>query len=137
MAVFSGWLTVNWWIQAFNWVLSKLYTIYIITVKVCTVFVLVYIPQRRWRPYPPEVTQHLERAHSKKLRSVILGDSDPSLKNYCINLPQMEQECKTTGENWIICEKCKSANKITCSDFAVCRSAQYSTGKCPYKRKEQ
>lgn len=54
--------------------------------------------QRRWRPYPPEVTQQLERAHSKKLRSVLLGDSDPPLKNYCVHLPQMEQECRVSGE---------------------------------------
>lgn len=53
--------------------------------------------QRRWRPYPPEVAQQLERAYSKNLRSVFLGDSDPSLKDYCIHLPQMEQECKKTG----------------------------------------
>lgn len=54
--------------------------------------------QRRWRPYPPEVTQQLERAYSKNLRSVFLGDSDPSLINYCIHLPQMEQECISTGD---------------------------------------
>ncbi|KAG0719507.1 Protein deltex [Chionoecetes opilio] len=53
---------------------------------------------RRWRPYPPEVTQQLERAFSKNLRSVFLGDSDPALKNYCIHLPQMEQDCISTGD---------------------------------------
>lgn len=59
---------------------------------------VILLPQRRWRPYPPEVTQQLERAYSKNLRSVFLGDSDPSLKNYCIHLPQMEQECISTGQ---------------------------------------
>ncbi|XP_045595110.2 probable E3 ubiquitin-protein ligase DTX2 isoform X2 [Procambarus clarkii] len=54
--------------------------------------------QRRWRPYTPEVTQLLERAYSKNLRSVFLGDSDPALKNYCVHLPEMEQECKASGE---------------------------------------
>ncbi|KAK8743605.1 hypothetical protein OTU49_001157 [Cherax quadricarinatus] len=54
--------------------------------------------QRRWRPYSPEVTQLLERAYSKNLRSVYLGDSDPALKNYCVHLPQMEQTCKASGE---------------------------------------
>lgn len=54
--------------------------------------------QRRWRPYTPEVTQLLERAYSKNLRSVFLGDSDPALKNYCVHLPEMEQECKASGD---------------------------------------
>lgn len=54
--------------------------------------------QRRWRPYPPEVAQQLERAYAKNLRSVFLGDSDPTLKNYCIHLPQMEQECISSGD---------------------------------------
>ncbi|XP_042881862.1 probable E3 ubiquitin-protein ligase DTX2 isoform X2 [Penaeus japonicus] len=52
--------------------------------------------QRRWRPYPPDVTQQLERAHSKNLRSVFLGDSDPALSNYSVNLSTMQQECKIT-----------------------------------------
>ncbi|XP_069981789.1 protein deltex-like isoform X1 [Penaeus vannamei] len=54
--------------------------------------------QRRWRPYPPEVTQLLERAHSKNLRSAFLGDSDPALNNYSVNLSTMQQECKVTKE---------------------------------------
>ncbi|XP_042240567.1 probable E3 ubiquitin-protein ligase DTX2 isoform X2 [Homarus americanus] len=54
--------------------------------------------QRRWRPYSPEVTQQLERSHTKNLRSVFLGDSDPALKNYCVHLPEMEQKCTASGE---------------------------------------
>ncbi|XP_068238085.1 E3 ubiquitin-protein ligase DTX4 [Palaemon carinicauda] len=54
--------------------------------------------QRRWRPYPPEVTQQLERAHSKRLRTVFLGDSDPILKNYNVNISLMQQVCEETGE---------------------------------------
>lgn len=59
---------------------------------------VILFSQRRWRPYPPEVAQQLERAYAKNLRSVFLGDSDPTLKNYCIHLPQMEQECISSGQ---------------------------------------
>ncbi|KAK7073437.1 E3 ubiquitin-protein ligase dtx1, partial [Halocaridina rubra] len=54
--------------------------------------------QGRWRPYPPEVTQQLERAHAKNLTNVLLGDSDPSLKNYSVNIPMMQQHCLILGE---------------------------------------
>ncbi|XP_064079837.1 protein deltex-like [Macrobrachium nipponense] len=54
--------------------------------------------QRRWRPYSPDVTQQLERAHNKHLRTVFLRDSDPNLKNFNVNLSLMQQECEETGE---------------------------------------
>ncbi|CAL4123706.1 unnamed protein product, partial [Meganyctiphanes norvegica] len=54
--------------------------------------------QGRWRPYPPEVTQQLERAFSKGLRSVFLGDADPALSNYSVNLSTLYQTCQQTGD---------------------------------------
>ena len=51
----------------------------------------------RWRPYSPEVTQLLERAHNKKLNRIYLKDADPLLSDYYINMTTFEQLCETTG----------------------------------------
>ena len=47
--------------------------------------------QNRWRPYSPEVTQLLERAHTKKLNRIYLKDADPLLADYYINMTNFEQ----------------------------------------------
>ncbi len=47
--------------------------------------------QNRWRPYSPEVTQLLERAHTKKLNRIYLKDADPLLSDYFINMTNFEQ----------------------------------------------
>ena len=51
----------------------------------------------RWRPYSPEVTQLLERAHMKKLNKIYLKDADPLLSDYYINMTTFEQHCEPTG----------------------------------------
>ena len=54
----------------------------------------------RWRPYSPEVTQLLERAHNKKLNKIFLKDADPLLSDYYINMTQFEQHCEPTGATY-------------------------------------
>ncbi|XP_012522556.2 protein deltex [Monomorium pharaonis] len=51
----------------------------------------------RWRPYSPAVSQHLERAHYKKLTRVFLNDADPTLDRYYINL-KTKTQCSDDGD---------------------------------------
>jgi deltex len=52
---------------------------------------------KKYVPYSPSVSQHLERAHVKKLTQVFLGDSDASLNEYYVNLRTMKQ-CSEKAE---------------------------------------
>ena len=53
--------------------------------------------QRRWRPYSPQVVQLLERAFSKGLKSVFLGDAEPLLSNFSVNITTLRQLCDSSG----------------------------------------
>lgn len=46
---------------------------------------------KKYIPYSPSVSQHLERAYAKKLTQVFLGDSDASLIEFYVNLRTMKQ----------------------------------------------
>ena len=54
--------------------------------------------QRRWRPYSPQVVQLLERAFSKGLKSVFLGDAEPLLSNFSVNITTLRQLCDSSGQ---------------------------------------
>ena len=55
-----------------------------------------------WRPYSPEVTQLLERAHNKKLNRIYLKDADPLLQEYYINMTSFEQVFEPTGATYTV-----------------------------------
>ncbi|QQP31377.1 Protein deltexlike, partial [Caligus rogercresseyi] len=52
----------------------------------------------RWRPYSPQVTQLLERAHHKN-STLSISRRDPLLSDYYINMRTFEQCCDRQGPN--------------------------------------
>ncbi len=54
----------------------------------------------RWRPYSPEVTQLLERAHTKKINKIYLKDADPFLSDFFIDMINFEQVNEATQETY-------------------------------------
>ncbi|XP_076345981.1 E3 ubiquitin-protein ligase DTX4-like isoform X1 [Tachypleus tridentatus] len=53
----------------------------------------------RWKSYPPEVAQLLERAYGKGLNMVRLGDAEASLTYYSVNLKEFLQISDITGSS--------------------------------------
>ncbi|XP_043241701.1 probable E3 ubiquitin-protein ligase DTX2 [Amphibalanus amphitrite] len=57
---------------------------------------------RRWRPYSPQVVQLLERAFSKGLKSVFLGDAEPLLSNFSVNITTLRQLCDSSDRELVV-----------------------------------
>lgn len=66
----------------------------------------------KWLPYTPAVSQHLERAHAKKLTRVMLGDADPSLNQIYVNVRTMVQCKEDIGKCVCVCVLVKKLNTL-------------------------